>query len=292
MIGRDIYATGYGDDLVLVTDDTVTRDRQALAPVAVSHAGNGACEHCDWRLDRCAKKAPCSRHRTGTPLESIVRWGERATTARGDRPRHCAACRRRAAIVPVRRPGSVVDPDGRSRANLAECRNRRRSVRNRTAKFLAIRRRWTHVGAWNHAPRMTLRAQGDTVYGVDDNGERTIARSRDGGRSWSRLRLPAPRTSPYGLIETRTGSVIAATHDGIFRTLDDGITWHHVGVQHENIKVLEAEPGRAMRLVKAAACGRVPTRIVGFECPARTIPIHGSVQPPGFFFLETDACSA
>ena len=25
MIGRDIYATGYGDDLVLVTDDTVTR---------------------------------------------------------------------------------------------------------------------------------------------------------------------------------------------------------------------------------------------------------------------------
>ena len=47
--------------------------------------------------------------------------------------------------------------------------------------------------------------------------------------------------------DRNAGSVIAATHDGIFRTLDDGITWHHVGVQHD-IKVLEAEPGRAIAI--------------------------------------------
>ena len=120
----------------------------------------------------------------------------------------------------------------------------------------------------NHAPRMTLRAQGDTVYGVDDNGERTIARSRDGGRSWSRLRLPAPRTSPYGLIETRTGRSSRppmTASSGPWMTESPGTT---SACSTKTSRSWRPSLAERLRLVKAAACGRVPTRIVGFECPA------------------------
>jgi ligand-binding sensor domain-containing protein len=100
------------------------------------------------------------------------------------------------------------------------------------------------------------------------------------------LPVPGLRTSLYGLIETRAGSIIAATHDGIFRTLDDGVTWRHVGVQRGNIKILEAERGRAFAIGEGGSVwSSADAGDSWVRLPSPSVPIddrvRGSVQLSG-----------
>lgn len=288
MIGRDIYATGYGDDLVLVTDDTCDKYEMRMLGAGGSSATR------ETALASTATGVLIVAREEGTVFSSPDggrHWNQSFVGANG--PPRLAVTGRGTVLLAAggQRLYRSVD-QGVSWTPTVVPEPIWPSVETGFGLFaIGLRNSWRSADdglTWapaNHAPRMTLRAQGDTVYGVDDTGERTIARSRDGGRSWSRLRLPAPRTSPYGLIETRTGSVIAATHDGIFRTLDDGITWHHVGVQHENIKVLEAEPGRAIAIGEGGSVWSSADADSWVRMPSPSVPIRdrvrGSVQLSG-----------
>jgi photosystem II stability/assembly factor-like uncharacterized protein len=57
----------------------------------------------------------------------------------------------------------------------------------------------------------------------------TIWRSEDDGATWSRLPFPA-ETSANALLETRRGTILAATGAGIMRSADVGRTWATTGV--------------------------------------------------------------
>ena len=290
VIGRDIYATGYGEDLVLVTDDRCDEyEIRILAPGGPSATRETA-------LASTATGVLIVAREEGAVFSSADggrRWNQSFVRANGP-PR-----------LAVTSSGTVLLAAGGQRLYRSVDQGVSwtqtfvpepiwPSVETGFGLFaIGLRNSWRSDDdglTWApaaHAPRVTVRAQGDTVYGVDDGGEMRLARSRDGGRSWSRWRAPAPRASIYGVIETRAGSVIAATHDGVFRTVDDGITWRHVGVQHENIKVLAAERGRALAIGEGGSVWSTADADSWVRMPSPSIQIRdrvrGSVQLSGIF---------
>jgi photosystem II stability/assembly factor-like uncharacterized protein len=89
-----------------------------------------------------------------------------------------------------------------------------------------------------------LTVRGSTLYAFVFNPG-AIARSADAGTSWTTLPAPLPRHSANALLETRRGTVVAATGNGIFRSTDAGSTWTPTGVRGIRVRSLVAGRGRA-----------------------------------------------
>jgi photosystem II stability/assembly factor-like uncharacterized protein len=98
-------------------------------------------------------------------------------------------------------------------------------------------------------------ASGSRVYASVFNPG-AIARSVDGGSTWTGGAPPLRRRSANALLETRRGALLSATGAGIYRSTDDGASWTATGTLGQHVSSLVAGRGRAYASVADASLWR------------------------------------
>ncbi len=95
-------------------------------------------------------------------------------------------------------------------------------------------------------------ARGSRVY-VSVFNPGATARSVDDGNTWAHVAPPLPLHSANALLETRRGTLLAATRSGIHRSTDQGTSWRSVGTLGQRVSSLVATRGRAYASVADAS---------------------------------------
>ena len=90
---------------------------------------------------------------------------------------------------------------------------------------------WRPISLRGEADFHVLRFLGERVYGFDASNNRLLV-STEGGRTWRERRIPAPLID-LAADPRRRGHLLATTARALFRSEDDGRTWH----------VLRGKPG-------------------------------------------------
>ena len=95
---------------------------------------------------------------------------------------------------------------------------------------------WTVV---RPPPLTAIAARGERVY-ASVFSPAAIARSVDGGATWTQTPSPLPDYTSNVLFETSRGTVLAGTSYGIFRSTDSGNVWTATGLPGIGIRSLAA----------------------------------------------------